>query len=251
MLNCNKRSITLNTKTPDGKAIFEKLIEHCDVLVENFGPGVLDRQGFTWDRIREINPRISYASIKGFGPGKFEDFKAYETVAQAMGGGMSTTGWPDGPPTSTGAADRRLGQRHPHGRRDPRRAVPAHAHRARPARDGRDAGQRAQPDPREDARPAAAGARTAARVPEQDVLGLRAALGQRVGRRPAGPGAQVRAGRRERLRVRDHPAASVGAAREADRPPGARRRSGVRDAGGAAAAPRRSVRAWSKSGRRR
>jgi formyl-CoA transferase len=102
MLNCNKRSITLNTKTPDGKAIFEKLIGHCDVLVENFGPGVLDRQGFTWDRIREINPRISYASIKGFGPGKYEDFKAYETVAQAMGGGMSTTGWPDGPPTSSG-----------------------------------------------------------------------------------------------------------------------------------------------------
>ncbi|MBV8580279.1 MAG: formyl-CoA transferase [Candidatus Eremiobacteraeota bacterium] len=103
MLNCNKRSITLNTKTPDGKAIFEKLIAHCDVLVENFGPGVLDRQGFTWERIREINARISYASIKGFGPGTYEDFKAYETVAQAMGGAMSTTGWEDGPPTSTGA----------------------------------------------------------------------------------------------------------------------------------------------------
>jgi formyl-CoA transferase len=103
MLNCNKRSITLNTKTADGKAIFEKLIQHCDVLVENFGPGVLDRQGFTWERIREINPRISYASIKGFGPGAFEDFKAYETVAQAMGGSMSTTGFPEGPPTSTGS----------------------------------------------------------------------------------------------------------------------------------------------------
>jgi formyl-CoA transferase len=102
MLNCNKRSITLNTKTPDGKAIFTKLLEHCDVLVENFGPGVLDRQGFTWEKIREINPRMIYASIKGFGAGKFEDFKAYETVAQAMGGGMSTTGFPDGPPTSTG-----------------------------------------------------------------------------------------------------------------------------------------------------
>src|SRR6202166_4063183 len=70
MLNCNKRSITLNTKTPDGKAIFEKLIQHCDVLVENFGPGVLDRQGFTWERIREINPRISQGSIKGVGPGE-------------------------------------------------------------------------------------------------------------------------------------------------------------------------------------
>lgn len=103
MLNSNKRSITLNTKTPDGKAIFEKLIQHCDVLVENFGPGVLDRQGFTWDRIQKLNPRISYASIKGFGPGVYEDFKAYETVAQAMGGSMSTTGFENGPPTSTGS----------------------------------------------------------------------------------------------------------------------------------------------------
>lgn len=103
MLNGNKRSITINTKTPDGKAIFTKLIEHCDVLVENFGPGVLDRQGFPWEKIREINSRMIYASIKGFGQGKFQDFKAYETIAQAMGGAMSTTGWPDGPPTSTGA----------------------------------------------------------------------------------------------------------------------------------------------------
>ena len=103
MLNCNKRSITLNTKTPEGKAIFEKLIGHCDVLVENFGPGVLDRQGFTWERIQALNPKLSYASIKGFGPGVYENFKAYETVAQAMGGSMSTTGFEDGPPTSTGA----------------------------------------------------------------------------------------------------------------------------------------------------
>jgi formyl-CoA transferase len=103
MLNCNKRSITLNTKTPEGKEIFTRLLRHCDVIVENFGPGVLDRQGFPWEKIHEINPRIIYASIKGFGPGKFVDFKAYETVAQAMGGSMSTTGWEDGPPTSTGA----------------------------------------------------------------------------------------------------------------------------------------------------
>jgi formyl-CoA transferase len=103
MLNCNKRSITLNTKHPDGKQIFERLVKHCDVLIENFGPGVLDRQGFTWERIHELNPRMIYASIKGFGPGRFEFAKAYETVAQAMGGAMSTTGWEDGPPTSTGA----------------------------------------------------------------------------------------------------------------------------------------------------
>jgi formyl-CoA transferase len=103
MLNSNKRSITINLKSPDGKEILEELIRRCDVMVENFGPGVLDRQGFTWARIQEINPRISYASIKGFGPGRYVDFKAYENVAQCMGGAASTTGWEDGPPTVTGA----------------------------------------------------------------------------------------------------------------------------------------------------
>jgi len=103
MLNCNKRSITINTKTAEGKAIFTRLLEQCDVLVENFGPGALDRQGFTWDAVHAINPRIVYASGKGFGPGPYEQCKAYETVAQSTGGAMSTTGWEDGPPTSTGA----------------------------------------------------------------------------------------------------------------------------------------------------
>jgi formyl-CoA transferase len=103
MLNCNKRSVTLNFKSPKGKQILERLIERVDVLVENFGPGALDRAGFTWERMRELNPRLIYASIKGFGPGPFADCKAYETVAQAMGGSMSTTGWEDGPPTCTGA----------------------------------------------------------------------------------------------------------------------------------------------------
>jgi len=103
MLNCNKRSVTINTKTEQGKAIFRELIHRCDVLVENFGPGALDRQGFTWEAIREINPRIIYASGKGFGPGPYAPCKAYETVAQSTGGAMATTGWEDGPPTSTGA----------------------------------------------------------------------------------------------------------------------------------------------------
>ncbi|HTV92614.1 MAG TPA: formyl-CoA transferase [Verrucomicrobiae bacterium] len=103
MLNGNKRSLTLNTKTPQGKEIFTKLIHECDVLVENFGPGVLDRQGFPWEKIHELNPRMIYASIKGFGPGQYADAKAYEPVAQAMGGSMSTTGWEDGPPLVTGA----------------------------------------------------------------------------------------------------------------------------------------------------
>ncbi len=103
MLNHNKRSITLNTKHESGKAIFTRLIQACDVLAENFAPGALDRMGFSWERIQEINPRIIYASIKGFGPGPYEDCKVYENVAQCTGGGASTTGFPDGPPVVTGA----------------------------------------------------------------------------------------------------------------------------------------------------
>ena len=103
MLNCNKRSITLNMKSDEGKQIFTDLVSRVDILVENFGPGVVDRFGFTWERLREINPRLIYASIKGFGPGKYFDFKAYEVIAQAMGGSMATTGFEDGPPVATGA----------------------------------------------------------------------------------------------------------------------------------------------------
>ena len=103
MLNCNKRSLTLNTKTKKGKEIFRELIRRCDVLVENFAPGALDRQGFTWEVIQGLNPRIIYASVKGFGPGPYEDCKVYENVAQCTGGAASTTGFDDGPPLVTGA----------------------------------------------------------------------------------------------------------------------------------------------------
>ncbi|KAA5834623.1 formyl-CoA transferase [Saccharopolyspora hirsuta] len=103
MLNCNKRSITLNMKSERGKEIFTRLVADSDVLVENFGPGTVDRMGFPWERLREINPRLVYASIKGFGEGPYTHFKAYEVVAQAMGGSMSTTGLEDGPPLATGA----------------------------------------------------------------------------------------------------------------------------------------------------
>ncbi|WP_030980007.1 formyl-CoA transferase [Streptomyces sp. NRRL S-1824] len=102
MLNCNKRSVTLNTKTERGKELLTELIRRSDVMVENFGPGAVDRMGFTWERIQEINPKIVYASIKGFGEGPYTNFKAYEVVAQAMGGSMSTTGFEDGPPLATG-----------------------------------------------------------------------------------------------------------------------------------------------------
>ena len=103
MLNANKRSITLNPKTDTGKQIFRRLIEECDVMVENFAPGAIDRMGFPWETIQEINPRMIYASIKGFGPGPFEDCKVYENVAQCTGGAASTTGELDGTPMVTGA----------------------------------------------------------------------------------------------------------------------------------------------------
>ena len=103
MLNHNKRSITLDTKNPKGKAVLETLIKDCDVLVENFAPGALDRMGFTWERIQALNPRMIVASVKGFGPGPYEDCKVYENVAQCAGGAASTTGFDDGPPIVTGA----------------------------------------------------------------------------------------------------------------------------------------------------
>jgi len=103
MLNGNKRSITIDSKHRKGKQIIERLIRHCDVLVENFAPGALDRMGFTWERIHKLNPRMVVASVKGFGPGPYEDCKVYENVAQCAGGAASTTGFRDGPPLVTGA----------------------------------------------------------------------------------------------------------------------------------------------------
>lgn len=104
MLNCNKRSITVNMKSPEGNRVVVELLKKSDVVVENFGPGVIERLGFSWEKVQAINPRVVMASIKGFGSsGPYADFKAYENVAQAMGGGMSTTGAPDGPPFVAGA----------------------------------------------------------------------------------------------------------------------------------------------------
>ena len=103
MLNHNKRSITLDTKTPQGREVLDSLIKHCDVLVENFAPGALDRMGVTWEHIQALNPRMILASVKGFGPGQYEDCKVYENVAQCAGGAASTTGFDDGPPMVTGA----------------------------------------------------------------------------------------------------------------------------------------------------
>ncbi len=103
MLNHNKRSITIDSKHPQGKRVLDALIKSCDVLVENFAPGALDRMGLTWDYIHKTNPRMIVASVKGFGPGPYEDCKVYENVAQCTGGAASTTGFRDGPPLVTGA----------------------------------------------------------------------------------------------------------------------------------------------------
>ncbi|MBX3512214.1 MAG: formyl-CoA transferase [Xanthobacteraceae bacterium] len=103
MLNHNKRSITIDSKHKKGKEILDRLIKECDVLVENFAPGALDRMGLTWEHIHKLNPRMIVASVKGFGPGPYEDCKVYENVAQCTGGSASTTGFRDGPPLVTGA----------------------------------------------------------------------------------------------------------------------------------------------------
>ncbi len=104
-LNSNKKSLALNTKTPEGKEILERLIRQADVFVENFGPGVMDRMGFTWKRMQELNPKIIQGSVKGFNDqSPYSDIKAYDNVAQCAGGAASTTGFWDGPPTVSGAA---------------------------------------------------------------------------------------------------------------------------------------------------
>ena len=103
MLNHNKRSITVDSKHPQGMRVLEALVKKCDVLVENFAPGALDRMGLTWERVHKLNPRMIVASVKGFGPGPYEDCKVYENVAQCAGGAASTTGFREGPPLVTGA----------------------------------------------------------------------------------------------------------------------------------------------------
>ena len=103
MLNGSKRSITIDSKHAKGKEILDRLVQECDVLVENFAPGALERMGLTWEHIHKLNPRMIVASVKGFGPGPYEDCKVYENVAQCAGGAASTTGFREGPPLVTGA----------------------------------------------------------------------------------------------------------------------------------------------------
>jgi len=104
-LNRGKKSITLNLKHPEGKRVFMELVKRCDVLLENFRPGTMERLGLGYEALREANPRLVYASISGFGQtGPYSSRPGYDIIGQAMGGLMSITGWPDSPPTRAGTA---------------------------------------------------------------------------------------------------------------------------------------------------
>ncbi|GAA3798991.1 formyl-CoA transferase [Streptomyces chiangmaiensis] len=105
MLNSNKRSLAINTKSPEGREVMEKLIREADMLVENFAPGAMDRMGLGWETLQKWNPRLIFGSVKGFNEDSpWNDLKVYENVAQCAGGAASTTGFWDGPPTVSGAA---------------------------------------------------------------------------------------------------------------------------------------------------
>jgi formyl-CoA transferase len=108
LLNSGKQGVTLNLKAPRGRAMMHELVRGADVLVENMGPGAMERLGLGWDALRRLNPRLIAASVKGFGSdGPYAEYKSFEWIAQAMAGAMSMTGAPDGPPTKAigGLAD--------------------------------------------------------------------------------------------------------------------------------------------------
>ena len=103
LLNANKHSVTCNLKHPRGRELLCRLIEQSDVFIENFAPGAIERLGFGYEQVREVNPRIIYAQIKGFSSGSpYQNYLAFDMIAQAVGGAMSTTGEPDGRPLKPG-----------------------------------------------------------------------------------------------------------------------------------------------------
>lgn len=106
-LNRNKLGVTLNLKTPEGKEIFKRMVRKADVVLENYRPGTMEKLGLGYETLKEINPSIVYGCISGFGHyGPYSNRPGYDIIAQAMGGLMSTTGWPGGKPTRTGTAIR-------------------------------------------------------------------------------------------------------------------------------------------------
>ncbi len=104
-LNRNKRGMTLNLKSDEGKEIFREMVKKSDIVIENYRPGVMDKLGLGYEDLRKLNPAIIYGAVSGFGHyGPYSKRAGYDIVGQAMSGLMSTTGWPDTPPTRTGTA---------------------------------------------------------------------------------------------------------------------------------------------------
>lgn len=104
-LNRNKRGMTLNLKSEEGKRVFKELVKKSDIVVENYRPGVMKRLGLDYDELKKINPSIIYGAVSGFGQyGPYSQRAGYDILGQAMSGLMSTSGWPGGAPTRTGTA---------------------------------------------------------------------------------------------------------------------------------------------------
>ena len=102
-LNSNKRSVTINLKSEEGRAIFFELIKQGDIVAENMAPGAIERLGIGWDELKAVNPRIILARIKGFGTyGPYSEYKSFDPVAQAAGGAVCATGTADSPPVRPG-----------------------------------------------------------------------------------------------------------------------------------------------------
>ena len=104
-LNRNKKGVTVNLKSAKGKELFRALVKTADVVLENYRPGTMEKLGLGYEELRQINPRLVYAAVSGFGHyGPYKDRPGYDIISQAMSGLMSTTGWADGEPTRTGTA---------------------------------------------------------------------------------------------------------------------------------------------------
>ncbi|MGF1879179.1 CoA transferase [Photobacterium frigidiphilum] len=104
-LNRNKKGMTINLKSEEGKALFVELVKKADIVLENYRPGTMEKLGLGYEQLKEINPKIIYGCISGFGHyGPYSKRAGYDIIGQAVGGMMSTTGWPDGEPTRCGTA---------------------------------------------------------------------------------------------------------------------------------------------------